>query len=753
MKILKLTEMLTILLLLFIGCTENIIPKDDGSESNDLEVTLSSVPANYSHSYLVIFDNIDSMNIYAIDTGSATDNEVLKVNLTHYSESNFSLFVVISNENWNPATGQEPPTDARFFYKKNIIDKKAKITANTWQTLEEISNGGGEDTTTVKKVTGVSAAVGSNSVGDKGIWVKYTPLSGYVTYYSYYAKGATVSTSSNITSPGVISGDSIFIGDYFEDDSTYTIAVVGEMGTDKSMLSDPYTFIYKATGLVDDTSGTTDTTDTTDTTIVKVENLIVTISKADTSLTLSWDSIGGNSNMFMVYYRIVGAASYSSTTVVDGKPLCQFVAKYQGTGSRVLELDSTYQFYVKSISPSALSDTITSKFTVVSDSNTAPKIDSTVLTTAIVGIQYNDTIKATDSEGDVIKYSLLTKPDWMTMSDNAIAWTPESIGTYVVEVEADDNNNGYDTLKWNIIVTDFDTLLIKQNDSLKSIISDERFKYFKFFGQKDNPCTLTTTGESDTQMELYSPNGDSIGFNEDISINFGQLNSQIIFTPDSSDTFYIGVAKSEHTKGFDTTVIHYSAKVIDTTVGTAPSLFTLGNWKIAEGDDNYNTNYIDSGEIAPILVKGPYSDSATSISFQFDVLDNMQIGEFDSIKVVYESSSDLFLAFNAEADTGYEFALFSASLDSASTSNSVVLTASQLNASKYPTGDNGLTVSKSTTLKIENYGDLPAGFTFKIYDIYIYGHKGVRSVVSVRSSRNSTDIKAIRDAEEILKSR
>jgi len=74
--------------------------------------------------------------------------------------------------------------------------------------------------------------------------------------------------------------------------------------------------------------------------------------------------------------------------------------------------------------------------------NSAPVITSDPITTAQEGVLYTDTIEATDPEGDTLTYSLITRPDGMTInsSTGVISWTPtgEQIGENEVEVEVSD---------------------------------------------------------------------------------------------------------------------------------------------------------------------------------------------------------------------------------------------------------------------------------------------------------------------------
>ena len=70
--------------------------------------------------------------------------------------------------------------------------------------------------------------------------------------------------------------------------------------------------------------------------------------------------------------------------------------------------------------------------------NQPPIITSTPITTTTIGLLYTYDVDATDPDGDIITYSLVTKPNGMNISDLAgvTTWTPDTSGNYNVTVNA-----------------------------------------------------------------------------------------------------------------------------------------------------------------------------------------------------------------------------------------------------------------------------------------------------------------------------
>jgi hypothetical protein len=96
---------------------------------------------------------------------------------------------------------------------------------------------------------------------------------------------------------------------------------------------------------------------------------------------------------------------------------------------------------VVEVSDGKLSDIQSFSIIVSEPPNQAPVITSTPVTSIILGETYTYIVEATDSEGDDLTYTLITKPTDMTISTaGVISWTPTATGSEDVVVEVSDGN-------------------------------------------------------------------------------------------------------------------------------------------------------------------------------------------------------------------------------------------------------------------------------------------------------------------------
>ena len=83
-----------------------------------------------------------------------------------------------------------------------------------------------------------------------------------------------------------------------------------------------------------------------------------------------------------------------------------------------------------------------------------PTIISTPITTASVGITYTYNVDATDTDGDILTYTLTNPPTGMTINSSTglISWTPTEEGDYSVTVKVSDGKST-DTQSFTITVS------------------------------------------------------------------------------------------------------------------------------------------------------------------------------------------------------------------------------------------------------------------------------------------------------------
>jgi len=86
--------------------------------------------------------------------------------------------------------------------------------------------------------------------------------------------------------------------------------------------------------------------------------------------------------------------------------------------------------------------------------NTPPGIVSTPVTEGEVGVAYAYDVDATDENGDLLAYYLLTSPTGMQIDavSGEISWTPDKAGDFPVTVEVSDGQRGFANQSWSIAV-------------------------------------------------------------------------------------------------------------------------------------------------------------------------------------------------------------------------------------------------------------------------------------------------------------
>ena len=119
--------------------------------------------------------------------------------------------------------------------------------------------------------------------------------------------------------------------------------------------------------------------------------------------------------------------------------------------------ESTYLYVVGAYAQNTwcYSDVISSYPTASrSRANYAPVIYSSPITHGTTSIIYNYDVNATDPNGSILSYSLLTSPSGMSIDSwtGLITWTPEAPGLYDVTVEVSDGSGVTDTQTFSIEV-------------------------------------------------------------------------------------------------------------------------------------------------------------------------------------------------------------------------------------------------------------------------------------------------------------
>lgn len=112
-------------------------------------------------------------------------------------------------------------------------------------------------------------------------------------------------------------------------------------------------------------------------------------------------------------------------------------------------------------------------FLDVGGGGNAPVFTSITVTTATQNVLYSYTLTASDADGGVLSYSLVTKPTGMSIdaSSGLITWTPGSaqVGTQAVTARVTDPTGLFATQSFNIVVADANDPPVAQNNAYSMI--------------------------------------------------------------------------------------------------------------------------------------------------------------------------------------------------------------------------------------------------------------------------------------------
>ncbi|WP_444994436.1 putative Ig domain-containing protein [Aliikangiella sp. IMCC44359] len=92
--------------------------------------------------------------------------------------------------------------------------------------------------------------------------------------------------------------------------------------------------------------------------------------------------------------------------------------------------------------------------TVGSQNNQSPVITSTPIKTTQTNQAYTYSVMASDADNDVLGYQLTQAPAGMNIStiSGVVSWMPDTVGSYLVEVEVSDGRGGFAKQRFNLVV-------------------------------------------------------------------------------------------------------------------------------------------------------------------------------------------------------------------------------------------------------------------------------------------------------------
>ena len=86
--------------------------------------------------------------------------------------------------------------------------------------------------------------------------------------------------------------------------------------------------------------------------------------------------------------------------------------------------------------------------------NNTPTITSSPITSSLINVLYTYNVKATDTDGDTLIYTLTSSPTGMAInsSSGVISWTPNAVGDYDVTLKVSDGES-FDTQSFIITIS------------------------------------------------------------------------------------------------------------------------------------------------------------------------------------------------------------------------------------------------------------------------------------------------------------
>lgn len=180
--------------------------------------------------------------------------------------------------------------------------------------------------------------------------------------------------------------------------------------------------------------------------------------------------------------------------------------------------------------------------------NTPPEIVSSAITTATKDEQYNYDVDATDADGDVLTYSLVTFPENMTINATTglIEWVSngDQVGDHEVTVRVEDGKGGSDSQTFTITVSGGTTTDLTVT-------------------MHANPASIIVGGSS--TLTWSSTNATSAEINQ--GIGGVDVNGSREVSPTETTTYTITVTGAEGTASASATVVVSSTVTVPDAIG------------------------------------------------------------------------------------------------------------------------------------------------------------------------------------------
>mgnify|MGYP002149300208 CR=1 FL=1 len=127
----------------------------------------------------------------------------------------------------------------------------------------------------------------------------------------------------------------------------------------------------------------------------------------------------------------------------------------------------------------------------IDTANHHPEITSTPIITETLTKQYHYKVEATDSDDDVLSYSLLQAPAGMTINaeDGQIIWLADLMGSHTIEVKVSDGHDGFALQNYTLVISDEALPLMITSTPVTDAIVGVAYQY-DVNSNKDNNSVL-----------------------------------------------------------------------------------------------------------------------------------------------------------------------------------------------------------------------------------------------------------------------
>jgi len=300
----------------------------------------------------------------------------------------------------------------------------------------------------------------------------------------------------------------------------------------------------------------------------------------------------------------------------DGAPLSEALSEAVGElQSHTVDLETgrTYLMWVTAVDKDGAESAPSAAKAITpmaaGGGNNPPHITTGPVTQAEVSVVYAYDADATDADGDILTYALVTGPDGMTVdnSTGAVSWVPaaDQRGVHDVELGASDGNSGTDTQGFRITVAAA-PLPDDDGDGLDALAEVEH---------RSDPA-------------LWDTDGDGLSDGEEVDV----YHTDPTLRDTDGDGTDDGVEVAAGTDPLTSRTTRLGS--LKVTLEPAEALDAGAQWRVDNGIWRYNREQLDD------LVEGAHTVSYSS-------LDGYVTPEPETVTIVYSQTTEIVLEYEA----------------------------------------------------------------------------------------------------------